>query len=257
MPRIISVINQKGGVGKTTTAVNMSAYLAAFGKSVLLVDLDPQGNASSGLGLDTRRLAGGVYDALVKGAEMGDHVHMTEIEHLQVVPATGDLAGANIDLVHMDSREYALEKALGSIVSHYDYIVIDNPPSLGLLTVNGLVAARELLIPVQCEYYALEGLGKLLETVALVKENLQPDIEVLGAVMTMYDERNRLSRTVFEELYRYFPNKIFRTVIPRATKLAEAPSFGKPIALYDRWSKGARAYRRLAREITESEGGGR
>lgn len=253
MVRTLAVINQKGGVGKTTTAVNLAAYLAHLGKHVLVVDLDPQGNASSGLGINYRSLQSGLYESLVTDSPVYDHLAATEIDQLHVLPATPDLAGANIDLVHVDSREYTLEQTLATVSSHYDYIVIDCPPSLGVLTINGLVAAREILIPVQCEYYSLEGLGQLVETIDLVKENLQPDIKILGAVMTMYDERSRLSQAVFRELYRYFPEKIFRTVIPRNSKLAEAPSFGKPILLYDRWSKGSRAYKRLAREILSTE----
>lgn len=253
MTRVISVINQKGGVGKTTTCLNVAAYLASMGRSVLVVDLDPQGNATSGFGIDYKRLERGLYESLVGDAPVAEHIHETEVDKLHLVPSTPNLAGANIDLVHMDSREFSLSETLAPILEEYDYIFIDNPPSLGLLTVNGLVAARELIIPVQCEYYSLEGLGQLLETIDLVKSNLKGDLDILGAVMTMYDDRNKLARAVFDELYRYFPDKIFRTVIPRNTKLAEAPSYGKPIMLYDRWSRGARAYKRLAKEIISTE----
>ncbi len=255
MARILSVINQKGGVGKTTTVVNTAAYVARMGRHVLVVDLDPQGNATTGFGIEWKSLPGGLYECLLEESVPHEHICTTEIERLHVIPATADLAGATVDLVHVDNREFRLQKVLKDMGNNYDYIFIDNPPSLGLLTVNGLVASSELIIPVQCEYYALEGIGSLLETVSLVRENLKSDIHILGALLTMYDDRNRLARAVFEELYRYFPNKIFRTVIPRNTKLAEAPSYGKPVMLYDRWSRGARAYKRLAREIIQTEGG--
>jgi len=251
MPKIITLVNQKGGVGKTTTAVNLGAYLASLGKFVLLVDVDPQANATSGLGIDHRGLEKGIYDALLNQASLREIIKNTSHDGYRVAPATLALAGANVDLVGMTDREFKLRNVLEEAKHAYDYILIDCPPSLGLLTVNGLVAADKVLIPVQAEYYALEGLGQLLETIKLVKDNIHPNLEVLGAVLTMFDGRNRLSNDVLEELYKFFPNKIFRSVIPRSVRLAEAPSFGKSILQYDSSSKGARAYERLAREIIE------
>ncbi len=253
MPRVIAIVNQKGGVGKTTTAVNVAAYLAHLGKFVLLIDLDPQGNASSGIGLDYRSIERGVYHPLVTEMSIREVIHPTEVDGLRVVPSTIDLAGARVELVEVETREFRLHNAILEVRHDYDYILIDCPPSLCLLTVNGLVAADEALIPVQTEYYALEGLSQLLETIDLVRQNLKPDLKILGAVMTMYDERSRLSKDVFNQLYQFFPNKIFRTVIPRNVQLAEAPSYGKSILHYDRRSPGGRAYERLAREIIEQE----
>lgn len=253
MGRIISIVNQKGGVGKTTTAINLGAYLAEAGKFVLVVDLDPQSNASSGLGIDHRALERGVYEAVLGTARMREIVQPTAHETLRVAPSTTALAGLNIELVEMERREYRLYDALLEIRNDYDYILIDCPPTLGLITLNGIVAADEVLIPVQAEYYALEGVGQLLETVKLVKERLRPEIGVLGAVITMYDGRTKLSDDVMQELYKYFPNNIFRSVIPRSVRLAEAPSFGRSIVMFDGGSKGARAYERLAREILETD----
>jgi chromosome partitioning protein len=253
MGRIISIVNQKGGVGKTTTAINLGAYLAEAGKFVLVVDLDPQANASSGLGIDHRTLERGVYEAVLGTARMREIVQPTAHETLRVAPSTTSLAGLNIELVEMDRREFRLYDALLEIRNDYDYILIDCPPTLGLITLNGIVAADEVLIPVQAEYYALEGVGQLLETVKLVKERLRPEIGVLGAVITMYDGRTKLSDDVMQELYKYFPNNIFRSVIPRSVRLAEAPSFGRSIVMFDGGSKGARAYERLAREILETD----
>jgi len=253
MGRIITVVNQKGGVGKTTTAINLGAYLAEAGKFVLVVDLDPQANASSGLGIDHRNLERGVYEALLGTVRMREIIQSTAHETLRVAPATSGLAGLNIELVDLPRREYRLYDALLEIRNDYDYILIDNPPTLGLITLNGIVAADEVLIPVQAEYYALEGLGQLLETVGLVKERLRPEISVLGAVLTMYDNRTKLSDDVMQELYKYFPDNIFRSVIPRSVRLAEAPSFGRSIVMFDATSKGAKAYERLAREILDTE----
>ena len=249
MARVIAIANQKGGVGKTTTAMNVAVALAMKGKYVLLVDMDPQSNATSGLGFDYKKIEKGIYHPLVTDIKLRDVVHKGPVEGLDIAPSTLDLAGANVDLVNLDRREYRLHDVLVEGRHDYDYVLIDCPPSLGLLTLNSLVAAHEILIPVQTEYYALEGLGQLLDTINLIKARLQPNLEILGAVMTMYDERNRLSRTVFDELYKYFPNKIFRTVIPRNVALAEAPSFGKSIFHYDPGSSGANAYRRLAEEL--------
>jgi len=253
MSRIISIVNQKGGVGKTTTAINLAAYLAHLGKSVLLVDLDPQGNASSGIGVNYKKIEKGVYHPLISQAPFKEIVMPTDIDSLKVAPSTVDLAGARVELVDLETREFKLYEALLEVRNDYDYIIIDCPPSLCLLTINGLVASGETLIPVQTEYYALEGLGQLLKTIEMVQGSLKPDLKILGAVMTMYDDRNKLSLDVFNELYKYFPNKIFRTVIPRNVKLAEAPSFGQSILHYGRRSPGGKAYRRLAREIMDYE----
>jgi len=251
MAKIIAVVNQKGGVGKTTTAMNLAAHLAELGKFVLLVDMDPQGNATSGLGISMRELEYGVYEALAKQYRVHDVIHNTTHEGLRILPATTNLAGANIELVDMDRREFQLSDLLGEVTHAYDYIIIDCPPSLGLLTINSLVAANELLIPVQAEYYALEGLGQLLKTIQLVQEHIKPNLEVLGAVITMFDKRTRLSGDIMDELYKFFPDTIFRSVIPRTVRLAEAPSFGQTILQYDPKGKGSRAYERLAREILE------
>lgn len=253
MPRIIAIVNQKGGVGKTTTAVNLGAYLANLGKFVLLVDIDPQGNASSGLGINYKETNRGVYEAISQKLPFRDIIQHTGHEGYKVAPATMSLAGANVELVTVADREYRLAEAIKEVTQDFDYIIIDCPPSLGLLTINGLVAAEEILIPVQCEYYALEGLGQLLYTIDLVKNNLKPNLTVLGAVLTMFDKRNRLSDEVMNELYRAFPNKIFRSVIPRNVNLAVAPSHGKSILAFDPRSKGAKSYERLAREILETE----
>ncbi len=253
MARIISIVNQKGGVGKTTTAINLGAYLAEMGKFVLIIDLDPQANATSGIGIDHRSLERGVYEAILGTVAMREVVQGTAHEGLHIVPATTALAGLNIELVEMEKREFKLRDALLEIRSDYDFILIDCPPTLGLITLNGIVAGDEILIPVQAEYYALEGLGQLLETVQLVKERIRPEIDVLGAVITMYDGRTKLSDDVLQELYKYFPNNIFRSVIPRNVRLAEAPSFGRSIFHFDQSSKGAKAYERLAREVLDRE----
>ncbi len=253
MARLISIVNQKGGVGKTTTAINVGAYLAEQGKFVLIVDLDPQANATSGLGIDHRTLERGVYESILSQAPLRDVVLPTGHELLKVAPATTSLAGLNIELVDLERREFRLREALLEIRNDYDFILIDCPPTLGLITLNGLVAGDEILIPVQAEYFALEGLGQLLETVRLVKDGLRPDLGILGAVITMYDGRTKLSDDVLQELYKYFPNTIFQAVIPRNVRLAEAPSFGRTIVQFDPGSKGAKAYERLAQEIVERE----
>lgn len=251
MAQIISVVNQKGGVGKTTTAVNLGAYLAHLGKFVLLVDMDPQANATSGLGIDHKNLEKGIYEAISGEAHFRDILVDTPVQGYKVAPATVSLAGANVELVNADRREFRLYDALLEARNDFDYIIIDCPPSLGLLTINSLTAADQVFIPVQAEYYALEGLGQLLETINLVQENLKPDLKILGAVITMFDSRVGLSDAILKELYQYFPNKIFRSVIPRNIRLAEAPSHGLPILHYDAKSKGAKAYERLARELLE------
>ncbi len=254
MAHIVSVVNQKGGVGKTTTSVNLAAYLADMGKYVLLVDLDPQGNATSSLGLNHRELPG-TYEVLSKTHDVKSVIVPTPHHGLFVLPGTENLAGASVELVSEIGRERKLHEALLPIRNDYDYIIIDNPPSLGLLTINGLVASDSVLIPVQAEYFALEGLGQLMNTVQLVRQSIKPELEIMGAVITMFDPRTKLSRQVLEELYRHFPQKIFRSVIPRSIRLAEAPSFGKTILHYDPTSKAAKAYARLAEEFVTREQG--
>lgn len=251
MSSIIAVVNQKGGVGKTTTSMNLAAGLADLGKFVLLVDMDPQGNATSGFGLTRQELPHGIYEALARQKRIHDVVFNTDHEGLRIVPATQNLAGASIELVDVERREHQLHDLLEEVKHAYDYVIIDCPPSLGLLTVNSLVAADEILIPVQAEYYALEGLGQLLQTINLVQEHLKPELSILGAVITMFDKRTKLSGDVMEELYKYFPDSIFRSVIPRTVRLAEAPSFGKSIFHYEPFGKGSKAYQRLAEEVHE------
>jgi chromosome partitioning protein len=251
MPQIISVVNQKGGVGKTTTAVNLAAALAESGKFVLLVDLDPQGNATSGLGIKYQELEQGLYHSLSGQVRLHDVVLNTGHAGLRVAPATPDLAGANVELVNVEGREKKLSEILSEVSHAYDYIIIDCPPSLGVLTLNGLIAADYILIPVQAEYYALEGLGQLLKTIELIRSNLKPELKILGAVLTMYDARNSLSTEVMNELYKFFPDNIFRSVIPRTVRLAEAPSFGQSIFHYDPSGKGSKAYERLGKEFLE------
>lgn len=253
MGKIIAIVNQKGGVGKTTTAVNLGAYLAYLGKQVLLVDIDPQANATSGLGLDHRTLEFGVYESLIGDKPFQEIIKRTVQSGLKIAPATLGLAGAGVEMVGIDNREFRLANILEEVKKDFDYIIIDGPPSLGLLTVNSLVAADEILIPIQSEYYALEGLSQLLETISLVQNNLKPTLGIMGAVITMFDRRNKLSESVMEELYKYFPNRIFRSVIPRSVRLAEAPSYGRSILHYDKNSKGGRAYEGLAKEIISLE----
>jgi chromosome partitioning protein len=251
MSVVISIVNQKGGVGKTTTAVNLAAGLAEAGKFVLLVDLDPQGNATSGLGIKNKELQNGLYHTLVGQSRAHDVVANTLHAGLRVIPSTPDLAGANVELVSVDGREKKLSDVLSEVKHAYDFILIDCPPSLGILTLNGLVAADHILIPVQAEYYALEGLEQLLKTVELVRDNIKPELNVLGAILTMFDGRNKLSEEVMSELYKFFPNNIFRSVIPRTVRLAEAPSYGQSIFHYEPKGKGAKAYERLSREILD------
>lgn len=253
MAKVIAVVNQKGGVGKTTTAVNLSAYLASFDQKVLLVDADPQANATSGLGLDYRNLEAGIYEVLLGLKPFLKIIKRTMQANFCIAPATPSLAGAGIDLVSLDNREFRLAHILDEIKKDYDFIIIDGPPSLGLLTINSLVAADEVLIPIQGEYFALEGLSQLLETISLVQNNLKPELGIMGAVITMFDRRNKLSEAVMEELYKYFPNRIFRSVIPRSVRLAEAPSYGRSILQYDPKSKGGKAYENLAKEILALE----
>ncbi len=253
MGKIIAIVNQKGGVGKTTTSVNLSAYLAHLGKRVLLVDIDPQANATSGIGIDHRTLEHGVYEALIGNKPLFEVIKRTVQKGLHIAPATISLAGAGVEMVSLENREFRLAHVLEEVKKDFDYIIIDGPPSLGLLTINSLVAADEILIPIQSEYYALEGLSQLLETISLVQNNLKPSLGIMGAVITMFDRRNKLSESVMGELYQYFPNRIFRSVIPRSVRLAEAPSYGRSILHYDPKSKGGKAYEGLAKEILSLE----
>lgn len=250
MARTIAIVNQKGGVGKTTTSVNLGAYLARAGHRVLLIDLDPQANATSGLGIEHQKLERGIYEVLISPTTLKDIILETPIENYHVAPATLALAGASVELVPLDRREFLLLDNIKEHAGEYDYILIDSPPSLGLLTINGLVAADEVLVPLQSEYYSLEGLGQLMQTIDLVKDNLKPELKMLGVVLTMYDPRYRLSEAVLDELYKFFPStQIFRSVIPRNVRLAEAPSFGQTILHYDPKSPGAKAYKKLADEV--------
>jgi chromosome partitioning protein len=250
LPRVIAVANQKGGVGKTTTAVNLGACLAELGFRTLIVDLDPQGNASTGLGIENRGLETSMYHVIMHEVPMENCIEPTEIKHLFVAPASLDLAGAEIELVPAFSRENRLRRAIHTVLDDYDYVLIDCPPSLGLLTVNGLNAAEEVLVPIQCEYYALEGLGQLLRNVDLVKRNLNPTLEVSTIVCVMYDARTKLSDQVVREVREHFGDKVCKTVIPRSVRLSEAPSFGQPITTYDSGSRGATAYRNVAKEVS-------
>jgi chromosome partitioning protein len=248
-PYVIAVLNQKGGVGKTTSAINVSSYLAKAGKNVVLVDLDPQGNATSGIGVDKAKLNSTLYDVLFARATVSQTLLETTTKNLHVLPSNPQLASAEVELVQLEKREFRLKELLESIVS--DYIIIDCPPSLGLLSINALTAANSVLIPVQTEYYALEGLGQLLYTIQLVREGLNQDLELLGVVMTMFDSRTSLSSQVLDEVKKHFGDKVFKTIIPRNVRLAEAPSFGRAIADHDKWSKGARAYKQLTKEVID------
>ena len=251
LPQVVAIANQKGGVGKTTTAVNLGAALAEAGFRLLVVDLDPQGNATTGLGLNPRDVTSSVYDVILSNLPLEDCVEPTSLKNLFVAPATIDLAGAEIELVAQMSRELRLRRAVDAVRDQYDIILIDCPPSLGLLTVNGLAAADDVIVPIQCEYYALEGLGQLLRNVALVHANLNPSLEVRGIVLTMYDARTKLADQVEAEVREYFGPKVYQTVVPRTVRLSEAPSFGQPIIVFDSTSRGAKAYRDLAREVSD------
>ena len=250
LPRIMAIANQKGGVGKTTTAVNLSAALAELGYRVLVVDLDPQGNATTGLGINPRTLETSVYDVIMHDSPIEDAIEPTSVRNLFVVPATIDLAGAEIELVPAFSRELKLRRALESVQEDFDYTLIDCPPSLGLITVNGLAAATEVVVPIQCEYYALEGLGQLLRNVGLVQGNLNPKLEVSAIILTMFDARTKLADQVAGEVRQHFGDKVCRNIVPRTVRLSEAPSFGQPIIVFDPSSRGAIAYRELAKEVS-------
>ncbi len=253
MGRIFCISNQKGGVGKTTTAINLAASLAAAERKTLLIDLDPQGNAGSGLGLDRATLTGSVYDGLINHRNLADFVHPTELRYLDVIPATPDLTGAEVELVNLPNREHKLKEALGSLTKKYDFVLIDCPPSLGLLTLNALTAADAVLVPLQCEYYAMEGLAQLMSTIELVQQQLNPKLEIEGIVLTMFDPRANISHQVADEVRRVFPQLVFQAVVPRNVRLAESPSFGKPVLLYDIKSKGCEAYLAVARELLRRE----
>ncbi len=249
LPRIIAVANQKGGVGKTTTTINVGACLAELGQRTLIIDLDPQGNASTGLGIENRGLETSMYHVLMHEVPLENCIEPTDVKGLFVAPASLDLAGAEIELVPAFSRETRLKRSIDAVLDDYDYVLIDCPPSLGLLTVNGLSAAREVLVPIQCEYYALEGLGQLLRNVDLVRRNLNPELEVSTIVCVMYDARTKLADQVVTEVREHFGEKVLRTIVPRSVRLSEAPSFGQPIITFDPRSRGAVAYRDVAKEV--------
>ncbi len=251
MGKVVSIANQKGGVGKTTTSVNLSTILAKKGKKVLMIDADPQGNASSGVGID-KDVEESVYDILINDTEIEKVAKKTNIKNLSICPSNINLAGAEVELVSMMSREYRLKEKLDPIKDNYDYIIIDCPPSLGLVTLNAFTASDSVLIPVQCEYYALEGLGQLINTINLVKKHLNKNIEIEGALLTMYDIRTNLSNQVVKEVKKYFNDKVYKNVIPRNVKLSEAPSYGMPITIYDPRSKGAKSYEKFAKEFLKN-----
>lgn len=255
MARIYTLVNQKGGVGKTTSAINISAYLGYYGQRVLLVDLDPQANATSSVGLDKRAIKQGTYEVLIGSAPIIPQIWHSPRFKLSVLPSSPALAGAEIELIEIEKREFRLKEVLAAVQNRFDYILIDCPPSLGLLTINGLAAAQNgLLIPVQCEYLALEGLGQLTQTISKIRSSIFPGLEVRGVMMTMYDSRILLARDVVNEVRNYFPNQVFNSIIPRSTRLAEAPSRGQPISVYAPESNAAKMYESLVREILEQDG---
>jgi len=253
MSRVIAIANQKGGVGKTTTAINLAASLAVLEKKVLLIDSDPQANATSGLGFDLRKVESSIYECLIDNEDPKEVLMQTETENLDLIPAHIDLVGAEIEMLNMPNREKILKEAIVKVRDDYDYVLIDCSPSLGLLTLNALTAADSLIIPVQCEYFALEGLGKLLNTIKMIQGNLNPDLEIEGFLLTMYDARLRLSNQVVEEVKHHFDKMVFSTIIQRNIKLSEAPSYGKPVVMYDASSKGAINYLNLAKELLEHQ----
>ncbi len=251
--RIIAIANQKGGVGKSTTAVNLSGYLGYLGYKTLIIDFDPQSNSTSGLGIDKNYISKSIYELIILNVEPWEAVIETPYKNLFVIPSSIQLAGAEVELVSVMKREYKLKQIIDRIKNSFDFIVIDCPPALGLLTINALTAAGEVLIPIQCEYYALEGLGQLINTINLIKENLNENLKITGVVMTMYDSRTRLSEQVIDEVKAYFPDKVYDTIIPRNVRLSEAPSYGKPIIDYDPECKGAVAYKNLTGEVVKNE----
>ena len=253
MSRVIAIANQKGGVGKTTTAVNLSSCLALLGARVLLIDVDPQGNSTSGLGIDKSTVKRCVYDCLVNDVPLDEAIVSTKVENLGLLPATIQLAGAEVELVSVLARENMLKRALEKVKYRYDFVLMDCPPSLGLLTINALTAASSVLVPIQCEFYALEGLSQLMRTVGLVQKNLNPSLQLEGVVLTMFDARTNLSIQVVDEVKNHFRNKVYRTIIPRNIRLSEAPSHGKPIVQYDPKSRGAEVYLELAKEVMGDE----
>ena len=253
MSKVIAIFNQKGGVGKTTTNVNLSACLAAKGRKICVIDIDPQGNTTSGLGINKAKLEYSIYDIIVNEVDIKDVIIPTQYENLDIIPSSVQLAGAEIELATMSNRELKLKESIDSIRERYDYIFVDCPPSLGLLTINSLAAVDSVLIPIQCEYYALEGVSQLMNTIQLVKRSLNTELEIQGVVLSMFDGRTNLSIQVVDEVKNYFKGKVYTTVIPRNVRLAEAPSFGQPVMYYDEKSKGAEAYAELAVEFLDLE----
>ncbi len=254
MGKVVALANQKGGVGKTTTAINLAASLAVLEKKVLIIDADPQANATSGIGIDVRNVEKSIYECLIEGLDAREAITKSEIDGMDIIPSHIDLVGAEIEMLNMDQREHMLKKVITPIKDDYDYLLIDCSPSLGLITVNALTAANSVMIPVQCEYFALEGLGKLLNTIKIIQGRLNPDLEIEGFVLTMYDSRLRLSNQVVDEVRKHFQQMVFETIVQRNIKLSEAPSFGKPVVLYDAESKGSVNHLNLARElITKNE----
>jgi chromosome partitioning protein len=249
MGKVISIANQKGGVGKTTTAINLAASLAAIEHPTLVIDIDPQSNTTSGLGIDVKTVTNSIYEVMIGSTDTEDTIRSTELDFLDLIPAHINLVGAEIEMIDREDRERILDKAIGDLREKYDFIIIDCPPSLGLLTINALTASDSIVIPVQCEYFALEGLGQLLNTIKIVRQHLNPDLDIEGVLLTMYDTRTRLSNQVADEVKRYFDDRVFKSVIARNIRLAEAPSFGKPALLYDSTSTGSKNYLALAREI--------
>ena len=253
MGKIVAVFNQKGGVGKTTTVVNLAAALGAKGKKTLLIDIDPQGNSTSGVGIDKSEVEYSTYDMLINSVSARAILVETEFKNLDILPADMNLAGAEIELAELENRNRVLKKAIATLVMDYDYIIVDCPPSLGLLSINALVAADTLIVPLQCEYYALEGLSQLVNTVRTVKREYNPRLELEGVLFTMYDSRLKLTQQVVEEVNKYFPNKTYKTMIPRSVKIAEAPSYGKPVIYYERYSKASFAYKKFTDEFLKKQ----